>query len=96
MKCHAIDSASAISATSVHVSTVRWRAARARLPEKWPTNEDVAVHVGFISDWKRRGSFQRVVHNAAVRGNGEIVGSTARNDVPGNDGLHAENGEARR
>lgn len=57
-KCHAIDSASAIARgprARFRVPAGRWRVARhsrarSRLAEKWPTNEDVAMRVGFTTD----------------------------------------------
>lgn len=56
----------------VQILAAWWRFARSR-PERWLTNEDVAVHVGFTSDWKRRGSHWCVVYDAVFRRNSEIV-----------------------
>lgn len=62
----------ALDGGCVRIVTARWRFARSR-PETWPTNEDVAVHVGFTLDWKRRGSYWCVIYDAIIRRNGEIV-----------------------
>lgn len=58
---------------SLPTSLSRWRLLPPKPLEKWPTNEDVAVQVGFISDWKQCGSHCFVTHDAAVCKNVETL-----------------------
>lgn len=58
---------------SLSTSLSRWRLLPPKPLEKWPTNEDVAVQVGFISDWKQCGSHCFVTHDAAVCKNVETL-----------------------